>query len=333
MGLADSVKWTLTDHLNTVRDIAKYDPGTDTTTVVNHLVYDAFGRVMSESNPAVDSLFLFTARPFDADTRLQNNLNRWYDPRVGRWLSEDPIRFAAGDENLYRYVHNGVLLLTDATGLACSAAVYTSPVLGTPFNHTCIQVERDEVRNILDHYERRLEWVQAVPPTPYYDECGRLWETPGQISLLPVLIPVYRQMLVHTVYAIELTRGPFSGTLGPNGSILGSGPIATSVGNLPGASWVLVMREGRCAGTRHEITPGSVDPCSLAQSVIVQAILVGQSATGRPYYIFGPGGEWLGSEANTCNTATWEILTGAGVMIGSGWGPYEPGWGHPFYAR
>jgi RHS repeat-associated protein len=90
-GTDDLVQWTLTDHLNTVRDIAKYDPQTGVTTVVNHLVYDAFGNVTSESNPAVDSLFLFTARPFDQDSRLQYNLNRWYDPAVGRWLSEDPV--------------------------------------------------------------------------------------------------------------------------------------------------------------------------------------------------------------------------------------------------
>ncbi|GAB6184542.1 RHS repeat-associated core domain-containing protein [Thermopirellula anaerolimosa] len=116
-GTADLVAWTLTDHLNTVRDIVKYDPQTGTTTVVNHLVYDAFGRVTSESNPAVDSLFLFTARPFDADTGLQNNLHRWYDPPVGRWPSEDPIGFAAGDGNLYRYVGNGVLTAVDPAGL------------------------------------------------------------------------------------------------------------------------------------------------------------------------------------------------------------------------
>ncbi|GAB6184544.1 RHS repeat-associated core domain-containing protein [Thermopirellula anaerolimosa] len=111
------VAWTLTDHLNTVRDIAKFDPQTGATTVVNHLVYDAFGNVTSESNPAVDSLFLFTARPFDGDTGLQNNLNRWYDPAVGRWLSEDPIGFAGGDNNLYRYVENAVLLRRDPKGL------------------------------------------------------------------------------------------------------------------------------------------------------------------------------------------------------------------------
>ncbi|MEJ5343193.1 MAG: RHS repeat-associated core domain-containing protein [Thermogutta sp.] len=73
--------------------------------MVNHLIHDAFGKVTSESNSAVDSLFLFTARPFDSDTQLQNNLNRWYDARVGRWLSEDPVGFNGG-VNLYRYVLN-----------------------------------------------------------------------------------------------------------------------------------------------------------------------------------------------------------------------------------
>ncbi|ASV76677.1 hypothetical protein THTE_4076 [Thermogutta terrifontis] len=115
-GTPDLVQWTLTDHLNTVRDIAKYDPGSDMTTVVNHLIYDAFGRVTSESNPTIDSLFLFTGRPFDSDTQLQNNLNRWYDARVGRWLSEDPIGFDGGDGNLYRYVGNRVLEAIDPIG-------------------------------------------------------------------------------------------------------------------------------------------------------------------------------------------------------------------------
>jgi RHS repeat-associated protein len=112
-GTPELVKWTLTDHLNTVRDIARYDSQSDTTTVVNHLVYDAYGDVTSETNSAVDSLFLFTAQPFDPDTGLQNNLNRWYDPSVGRWLSEDP---AQADLNLYRYCANNPLLHIDPAG-------------------------------------------------------------------------------------------------------------------------------------------------------------------------------------------------------------------------
>ena len=126
-GADETVQWTLTDHLNTVRDIAKYNSGSDMTTVVNHLIYDAFGRVTSESNPAVDSLFLFTARPFDTDTGLQNNLNRWYDSRVGRWLSEDPIGFNGGDGNLYRYVQNNASTFVDFKGNRCEEPQVTGP--------------------------------------------------------------------------------------------------------------------------------------------------------------------------------------------------------------
>ncbi len=102
---AEDVLWALVDHQNTVRDLAQYNPGTDATTVVNHLKYDAFGNVTAESNPAVDALFHYTARPFDSDTGLQNNLNRWYDPRTGNWLSEDPVVFGGGI-NAHEYASN-----------------------------------------------------------------------------------------------------------------------------------------------------------------------------------------------------------------------------------
>jgi len=41
-----------------------------------------------------------------------------YDPLVGRFLEEDPIDFAAGDPNLFRYVHNSPTNATDPSGLA-----------------------------------------------------------------------------------------------------------------------------------------------------------------------------------------------------------------------
>lgn len=40
-----------------------------------------------------------------------------YDPRIGRWTSEDPIAFEGGDANLYRYVGNSPTNYTDPTGL------------------------------------------------------------------------------------------------------------------------------------------------------------------------------------------------------------------------
>jgi len=111
------VYWALGDNVNTVRDIAKYDIPTDTTPIVNHRTFDAFGKLTSESNSAIDLIFGFTGRLNDESTGLQNNLNRWYDPTVGRWLSEDPIGFSAGDANLYRYVNNGPTYATDPRGL------------------------------------------------------------------------------------------------------------------------------------------------------------------------------------------------------------------------
>jgi hypothetical protein len=41
-----------------------------------------------------------------------------YDPSVGRWLSEDPAGFGAGDANLFRYVGNDPTNDSDPSGLA-----------------------------------------------------------------------------------------------------------------------------------------------------------------------------------------------------------------------
>ena len=43
--------------------------------------------------------------------------NRVYSPDLGRFLQTDPIRFDAGDVNIYRYVGNGVTRLKDPYGL------------------------------------------------------------------------------------------------------------------------------------------------------------------------------------------------------------------------
>jgi RHS repeat-associated protein len=109
--------WPLADHLGTIRDIADYDGGTPAFAITNHRVYDSFGRLESETNSAVDLVFGFTGKFHDADTGLNNYLNRWYDSRVGRWLSEDPAGFAAGDANLTRYVANSPTMYVDPLGL------------------------------------------------------------------------------------------------------------------------------------------------------------------------------------------------------------------------
>ena len=88
-------------------------------TIVDHAVYDAFGRALgATTDAAIDSLFGYTGRPLDEATGLQNNHHRWYEATTGKWLSQDPIGFSAGDANLYRYVGNGPATRIDPSGLA-----------------------------------------------------------------------------------------------------------------------------------------------------------------------------------------------------------------------
>ena len=39
-----------------------------------------------------------------------------YNPQTGSWTTQDPMGFAAGDSNLYRYVNNGPTDATDPSG-------------------------------------------------------------------------------------------------------------------------------------------------------------------------------------------------------------------------
>ena len=108
----DGVSWSLTDHLGTIRDVL----GTTST----HLIYDAFGNLSSGTNPL---LFGYTGKAFDTATNLQNNINRWYDVKIGRWLSTDPIGFSGGYDNLFKYVANNPVSATDPSGLVLNSII------------------------------------------------------------------------------------------------------------------------------------------------------------------------------------------------------------------
>jgi len=112
------VLWSLADHQGTVRDLVEYDSGQDETTVVNHVKYDAFGNITAQSNSSLTPHFAYTGREWDPDAGLYYYRSRWYDPKTGRFLSEDAIGFAGGDANLQRYVYNNPLKFIDPTGMS-----------------------------------------------------------------------------------------------------------------------------------------------------------------------------------------------------------------------
>ncbi len=77
--------------------------------------YSPFGEQRSES-ATTSNRMRYTGREADADTGLYQYRRRFYDPMLGRFLSEDPKQFGAGI-NFYTYVLNNPLNANDPSGL------------------------------------------------------------------------------------------------------------------------------------------------------------------------------------------------------------------------
>jgi RHS repeat-associated protein len=67
--------------------------------------------------PSSGDRYKYTAREWDTAISLQYNRARYYDPTIGRWISQDPVGFTAGDSNLDRYVQNTPTMERDPSGL------------------------------------------------------------------------------------------------------------------------------------------------------------------------------------------------------------------------
>ncbi len=77
--------------------------------------FDSFGN-QTASSGSLTNPFQYTARESDPETGLYYYRARYYDPNVGRFLSEDPQGFPGGDFDLYRYVWGRPLSYRDPIG-------------------------------------------------------------------------------------------------------------------------------------------------------------------------------------------------------------------------
>ncbi len=98
----DAINSTLatTDENGALKRQFGYEPFGETTTAPNEdFLFQYTGRV-----PVVENLYYYRAR--------------FYDPKAGRFLSEDPIGLRGGNANLYGYVANRPTTYIDPTGLS-----------------------------------------------------------------------------------------------------------------------------------------------------------------------------------------------------------------------
>ncbi len=105
------------DHLGSIREL---------TDAVGNLraryAYDPFGR-RSRVTGDMDTDFGFAAMFWTPEASLNLTWFRAYDPKLGRWLSRDPLQDAETEEgpNLYSYVGNNPVNWVDPLGLRCEA--------------------------------------------------------------------------------------------------------------------------------------------------------------------------------------------------------------------
>ncbi len=88
----------------------------ETGVVAQRLDYDAYGRVLLDTNPGFQP-FGFAGGLYDHTTGLVRFGARDYDSEIGRWTTRDPLLFASGEFDLYRYAGNDPVSRSDPTGL------------------------------------------------------------------------------------------------------------------------------------------------------------------------------------------------------------------------
>ncbi|WP_293342306.1 RHS repeat-associated core domain-containing protein [Microcoleus sp. CAWBG58] len=125
-------KWyyITTDQLGTPRVVCDVNGE-----VVKVLEYDSFGQVIVDRNPEFELHISFAGGLIDVDTELVRFGFRDYDAVAGKWTAKDPMGFGGGDGNLYGYIVNEPVNLTDPSGLAPNSGPLPPPPRGQGNNN------------------------------------------------------------------------------------------------------------------------------------------------------------------------------------------------------
>ncbi|MGO9466935.1 MAG: RHS repeat-associated core domain-containing protein, partial [Isosphaeraceae bacterium] len=80
-----NLAWYLTDQLGSVTDLVS-SSGTD----LDHIVYDPYGNIVTETDSSNGDRFKFAGMEYDSTTGIYYDHARYYDAAIGRFMSQDP---------------------------------------------------------------------------------------------------------------------------------------------------------------------------------------------------------------------------------------------------
>jgi RHS repeat-associated protein len=121
-----SSAWYLTDKLDSVHDIVS-SSGTE----LDHVVYDSFGNILTETNASNGDRFKFAGMEYDPVAGELYDRARDYSTALGRFVSQDPLEFSGGNSNLYLYITNQPTRTTDPGGMMAQPPPFV-PILIIP---------------------------------------------------------------------------------------------------------------------------------------------------------------------------------------------------------
>jgi RHS repeat-associated protein len=152
--------------------------------ITNSYEFDPFGNAVSVTETVVQPM-RFAGREFDAETGLYYMRARYYEPQLGRFISEDPLGLAGGI-NSFVYANNDPVNRIDPDGTCelWATVIYENTAHGTVID------------KILRYYWAEADGSECDPNGGGGDGAGPGdpgQSTSGQRQRQPLVCPAYLQ--------------------------------------------------------------------------------------------------------------------------------------------
>ena len=139
-------------------------------TIANTYTYDSLGNLANFTG-TLRNPFQYTGREFDPETGLYYYRARYFDQNVGRFNSEDPIRFKGGN-NFYEYAYNNPVKVTDPRGLQAPGPAPV-PIIG-PGPIILLYIDGMLAQYDWNQFQKLCAasgWAWCTPPQPQDKSC------------------------------------------------------------------------------------------------------------------------------------------------------------------
>ncbi|TBL40606.1 RHS repeat protein, partial [Hafnia alvei] len=129
------------------------------------ITLDAWGNALSEENPhQLHQPIRMQGQQYDEESGLHYNRHRYYDPTIGRYITQDPIGLDGG-LNLYMYPLNSVTNI-DPLGLSIVAPRLTNQDMPALF--------KDMMQSMISSCESKSSGYSLTCQTAYDSDCEEI---------------------------------------------------------------------------------------------------------------------------------------------------------------